>query len=75
MGSARTWRAVITKRMRALVKRAETQGWTVDCTSNGHVRFRAPTGEVVIGCSARGSELDRHYKLTVKRLEQRGLRT
>lgn len=73
---SRQWFATLSRRTKGLVKRAESQGWQVDCTSNGHVRFTAPTGHVVIGPSAgRAKELDQHYRLTVKRLRAQGFDT
>jgi hypothetical protein len=69
----RNWRIALSRRTKELIKRAEDQGWTVDCTSNGHVRFTSPEGHVVIGSSGGRGELDQHHKRTVKRLGERGL--
>lgn len=73
MSRSRDWRASLSKRTKNLAKQAEAQGWTVDCTSNGHLRFTAPSGHVVIGSSTGRGELDQHYKRMVKRLQARGL--
>lgn len=75
MSASRNWRATLSKRTKVLIKTAERQGWAVDCTSNGHVRFRAPSGHTVIGSSSGGGELDLHYRAMVKRLRERGLET
>lgn len=32
---------------RKVIKRAEEQGWSIEVTQNGHLRFRSPTGEIV----------------------------
>jgi predicted RNA binding protein YcfA (HicA-like mRNA interferase family) len=32
---------------RQLAKRAEQQGWTVDLSNGGHLRFKAPDGKIL----------------------------
>lgn len=73
MTSRAAWRERVSKRMRALIRDAESQGWEVTATAKSHIRFRSPSGKNVI-VAARGGDLDAHYVKTVKRLKDRGLR-
>jgi predicted RNA binding protein YcfA (HicA-like mRNA interferase family) len=44
---------------RQLVKTAKRAGWTVERASSGHVKFRSPSGQLVVGSfsgSARGAK-------------------
>lgn len=40
--------------MKALVKAAKAQGWTVSYTGGGHYKFQSPTGAVVFTASTPG---------------------
>ena len=36
------------KAMKKLTKQAEAQGWRVEPTRNGHIRFLAPDGKTIV---------------------------
>ena len=65
-------RLTVPKEVRALIKKARKQGWSVEPSGSGHVLLRSPKGELVVvssSCSDR-----RAWRNTRSELEKRGVR-
>ncbi len=62
---------IVPRMFRPLAQRALAQGWTIEKTSKSHLRWQAPTGEVVFTAS---TPSDRRVVMNVRSdLRRRGL--
>jgi len=59
------------KQMKNLVKQAESQGWRVEPTRNGHVRFLAPNGTGIVIFASTPSD-HRAFKNGLSEMKRQG---
>lgn len=55
------------ERLNPMVKAAVAQGWTVELTKGGHVRFTAPSGAFVFTGSSPGASSHRNLRAQLRR--------
>jgi predicted RNA binding protein YcfA (HicA-like mRNA interferase family) len=68
MSKARSWTS--SPEIRELVRRAHKQGWSVERTRNGHLRFRPPTGkgQAIVGTTPSDHRTIRNIRAHLRRL-------